>query len=230
MRSCRAVRAADILLADGPLVFDEGPGRLMSRLGGEELARAAPRVILDAHGKELARLELLPRRGAKRALDLLSGLMGSWVGSGRAYDFVLAVGTSRPLLRLHMSTRHLTVADGFGTPVGEVRNASRVGGKRLEVEFRAPGDGRFLSKGGPLLASIDADPILFWSPEKPFRWEIADAAGQLVATIDHAGVARRNELALLREPEPRLGDLIVGFTAALFDRFWLQIPKSSGPN
>lgn len=213
--------------AERRLLFHEGATGIVRTLGGAQIDEMAPRVVLGPDGEELGRLHVRKKGMAGRAFGVAWSLLGRGVGSGRTHEADLVDATGSPVLQLQVSFGLLHLKDGAGAPIAEVQNVSRVNGNRLEVDFREPRKRRFdLSKGGPIIARLDGEPVELFATEPRFTWQIQNSDGALVATIDHA--ERKNRLELHRDLDPSLRATVIGFTAALFDRFWLQVPSDSG--
>lgn len=208
------------------LVVTDAPGGLVGRFLPEEQTEKL-RVIEDPQGQPIGRFEL----DKKNLLDKGVGLLfsgGRGYASGRAHRVRVFDGTGEEQLRLTMSLGHLTVDDPEGSAIGEVLAASRINDKLTRAEFRAPRKRRFdLSRGGPLLASMDGDYFDALQPERPTRWPIIDTSGAEVAVAQHT-VERRNHLTIHQASAEPLQTLVVAFGIAMFDRFWLQIPTDSG--
>lgn len=207
------------------LVVTDAPGGLVAKFLPEEQAERL-RVIEDSQGHPIGRFEL----DKKNLLDKGVGLLfsgGRAHASGRVHRVRVFDGAGHEQLRLTMSLGHLTVNDRQDNAIGEVLASSRINDNRTRAEFRAPRKrGLNLSKGGPLLASMNGDYFDAFQPERPTRWPIMDTSGAEVALAQHT--AGRNHLTIQQPMAEPLHTLVVAFGIAMFDRFWLQIPTDSG--
>jgi hypothetical protein len=212
--------------AERGLVVTDAPNWLVGKLLGGQPAEDL-RVIDDPQGQPIGRFELEQHGLLGKAVGLLFA-GGSAHASGRTHRVNVLGNTGEAQLRLTIGLGLLAVHDRDGKPIGEVRSSSRTNDKRTRAEFRAPRRRRFdLSKGGPLLASMDGEYFDPLQPQRPVRWQIVDASGNEVAVAEHTS-ERRNRLTIHQRLAEPLHMLVIAFGIAMFDRFWLQIPSDSG--
>ena len=212
--------------SESGLVVSDAPSGLVGKLLKGEPAEEL-RLINDPQGQPIGRFDLDKKGLFDRGIGLLfSG--GSAHASGRTHRVGVIDHTDEEKLRLTMSLGRLMIDDREGGSIGEVQTTSRINDKRTRAEFRAPRERRFdLSKGGSLLASMDGEYFDPLQPQRPVRWQIVDTLGTEVAVVQHTA-ERRNHLTIHQRLAEPLHTLIVAFGIAMFDRFWLQIPTSSG--